>query len=60
MRYEVFAVLPGGMGMPRYEGSAIIHAEDELEAIQRARRAIKEVHDEREIKINKIERLHHE
>ena len=58
MKVRVWAHLPGGMGAPYYSGKVDVSTNYGIEeAKERAMREIREVHGNREIRIDKIEAL---
>lgn len=55
MKWTVYAVLPGGMGSPRYEGKVTVHARTYDDAIKAAERRIRDTHGPRKIRVEKVE-----
>ena len=54
--WKIKAYLPGGMGMPAYDGFVDARGDTEEEAIKNGKQKIQKVHGFREIRIESIQR----
>ena len=57
-KYKIDAHLPGGMCCPYYDGNVEIYAENEEDAIERAKRKIWKTHPGRKINIDNVRRIY--
>ena len=55
-KWKMQGYLPGGVGMPSYDGYCECYGETEEEAIEDAKRRIRRTHGNREIRVESIAR----
>lgn len=57
-RWKIKAYLPGGIGMPMYDGYVEAYGEDEETAVEDGKRKIRRTHGNREIRIEEVKRIY--